>query len=134
MAVTEFQSRILQLLVGSRIKHGESYIVRDLFRGSDEDLLAALAAAVLLGLGVVAWVGRGLFVMQLSVYDARSDFWEHAGVLRALMDSPLSPRNPHLDTADPSPRFMPLYVLVAIAASASVGVVFGFVPARRASR
>ncbi|HOU89792.1 MAG TPA: hypothetical protein PLU22_02040 [Polyangiaceae bacterium] len=77
------------------------------------------ALFVLLGLGVVAWVGRGLFVMQLSVYDPRSDFWEHAGVLRALMDSPLSPRNPHLDTADPSPRFMPLYVLVAIAARLS---------------
>ncbi len=26
MAVTEFQSRILQLLAGSRIKHGESYV------------------------------------------------------------------------------------------------------------
>ena len=47
MAVTEFQSRILQLLVGSRIKHGESYIVRDLFRGSDEDLLAALVAGTI---------------------------------------------------------------------------------------
>ncbi len=83
-------------------------------------LAAALAwwptvVFVLLGLALVAWVGRGLFVLQVSFFDARSDYWEHAGVLRALMDSPLSPRNSHLDTADPSPRFMPLFVLVAIA-------------------
>ncbi len=83
-------------------------------------LAAALAwwptvVFVLLGLALVAWVGRGLFVLQVSLFDARSDYWEHAGVLRALMDSPLSPQNSHLDTADPSPRFMPLFVLVAIA-------------------
>ncbi|MBN2196419.1 MAG: hypothetical protein JW751_26645 [Polyangiaceae bacterium] len=71
---------------------------------------------VLLGLGVVLWVGRSLFVTQLATYNPRSDFWEHSGVLRALMDNPLHPRNPHLDSDDASSRYMPLFVGVAIVA------------------
>ncbi len=71
---------------------------------------------LLLAAGVLGWVGRSLFVAPLAQASTRSDFWEHAAALRALMDAPFSPQNPHLDTADPSPRFIPEFVLLALLA------------------
>lgn len=87
-------------------------------------LLAALRAEwptvvfALLAIGVLGWVGRSLFLAPLAQASMRSDFWEHAAALRALMDAPFSPQNPHLDTADPSPRFIPEFVLLALLARA----------------
>ena len=47
MALTDFQRDLLRLLSLSRLEGSDSYIVRDLFRGSDDDLLAALAAGTI---------------------------------------------------------------------------------------
>ncbi len=70
----------------------------------------------LLASGVLGWVGQSLFVAPLAQASTRSDCWEHAAALRALIDAPFSPQNPHLDTADPSPRFIPEFVLLALVA------------------
>lgn len=74
---------------------------------------------------VVAWVGRELFVTQVGTYNARSDFWEHAGVLRALIDDPWHPGNPHLDSAAASSRYMPHFLGIALLARLAALDAFG---------
>ncbi|MES1174463.1 MAG: hypothetical protein ABUL62_09040 [Myxococcales bacterium] len=45
-----------------------------------------------------------------------SDYWEHAAVLRALIDDPWRPSNPHLPNLVSSPRFGPVNVMMAFVA------------------
>jgi len=53
-----------------------------------------------------------------GTYAAHSDYWEHSGVLHALIANPWHPANPHLLSPVSSPRFGPLAVLNALVARA----------------
>ena len=87
----------------------DSPAVAMLLRAEWATLLFALAAVAL-----IVWVGHNLFVLHLGANHIRADYWEHTAAIRALMDAPFHPRNPQLDTEDPSPRFTPEYVLLSI--------------------
>ena len=53
--------------------------------------------------------------LRAGTFGEYSDYWEHAAVLRTLIDHPFHPPNPHLPIATSSPRFGPLSVLGALA-------------------
>ncbi|HEY8947122.1 MAG TPA: hypothetical protein VIM73_22920, partial [Polyangiaceae bacterium] len=79
------------------------------------------AAALVYGcvaLALLAWVTRDAFFVRVITFSPGSDYWEHSATMRALMDSPWRPRNPHLDSLDPSPRFVPVFLLSALLARA----------------
>ncbi|HEV8551328.1 MAG TPA: hypothetical protein VGQ57_19905, partial [Polyangiaceae bacterium] len=71
---------------------------------------------VALSLGVLAWLWHDAFSIRSGTYTPSSDYWEHASAVRALLDDPLHPRNPQVDSPESSPRFNPIYVLVAAVA------------------
>ncbi len=73
-----------------------------------------LALYLALGAAFVLWIGWEGFRARIATFSPRSDFWEHAAVMRALLDSPWHPANPQLKSAVSSPRFGPQFVLVAL--------------------
>ncbi len=73
-----------------------------------------LCAYVLLSAAIVCWVSWEAFYVRAITYSPNADYWEHSGVLRALLDSPFRPKTPHLGGTASSPRFGPQVVLVAL--------------------
>jgi len=66
-------------------------------------------------LGYVTW---DAFWLRSATYIPTSDYWEHSAVLRALMDNPWHPKNPHVVSPASSPRFGPQFILIALLARA----------------
>ncbi|HET9955014.1 MAG TPA: hypothetical protein VFQ61_10945 [Polyangiaceae bacterium] len=81
----------------------------------------ALLAYGVLALGLLAWVAWDAFSVRLVTFGSTADYWEHSATLRALIESPFHPRNPHLVSAAPSPRFIPSFLLCALLAKAMGG-------------
>jgi len=73
-------------------------------------------AFALCALGVVIWLSYDAIGVRVVTYEGGSDYWEHSATLRALIEHPLRPRNPHLESTAPSARFGPQFVLVALVA------------------
>ena len=71
-----------------------------------------------LALGLLGWVTWEAFWLRSVTYIATADYWEHSAVLRALIDHPWHPGNPHLLSSASSPRFGPQFVLIALVARA----------------
>jgi len=65
-------------------------------------------------LGVIAWVSYDAIWVRAVTYEGGSDYWEHSATLRALIEHPFRPQNPHLASTAPSARFGPQFVLVAL--------------------
>lgn len=86
--------------------------LRDLGKHVGALVYLVLAAALL------AWVTWDAFWVKLITFHPGSDYWEHAGVMRALLDDPFHPSNPHVVYSAPSPRFVPLFVGAALLARA----------------
>jgi hypothetical protein len=76
------------------------------------------AASVLVAVAMVGCILCAELRLRAGTFSDLSDYWEHAAVLRALMDHPFRPSNPHLAIATSSPRFGPIAVLVALASRA----------------
>ncbi len=72
----------------------------------------------LLGILLVAWVGHEAFTTQVITAYITSDFWEHSATFRALLEDGLIPSAPHENSDASSPRYMPHYLLLALAAKA----------------
>ncbi|MET0413971.1 MAG: hypothetical protein ABW217_21860 [Polyangiaceae bacterium] len=68
----------------------------------------------LLGSALVIWIGREAFSTRLITQLQGSDYWEHSAALRALIEAPLHPGNPHLVSDTLSPRYNPVYILIAL--------------------
>lgn len=68
----------------------------------------------LLGSALVVWIGREAFSTRLITQSQGADYWEHSAALRALIESPLHPGNPHLVSDTLSPRYNPVYILIAL--------------------
>lgn len=75
-------------------------------------------AFVGLALALVLWIADDAFGARVVTLSQGADYWEHSAALRELIDHPFSPRNPHLNSLEPSPRFVPLFILCALAARA----------------
>ncbi|HET9930932.1 MAG TPA: hypothetical protein VFQ35_09605, partial [Polyangiaceae bacterium] len=75
-------------------------------------------AFVLLGLALVVWIADDAFGARVVTLSQGADYWEHSATMRELMDHPFSPRNPHLNSAESSPRFVPLFIVLALVARA----------------
>jgi hypothetical protein len=56
--------------------------------------------------------------LQAGTYGQHGDYWEHTGVLHALIVNPWHPANPHLLSPASSPRFGPVAVVNALVARA----------------
>jgi hypothetical protein len=69
-----------------------------------------------LAVALFLWLSGSLLTRPLaaSVYDL--DTWDHTAALRAWSSDLGSPGNPHLATDDPSPRYMPYFLPLAITA------------------
>jgi hypothetical protein len=67
---------------------------------------------------LVAWIAWDSIAVRLVTYMGGADYWEHTATLRALIEHPFSPRNPQVLSPEPSPRFGPHYVIVALVARA----------------
>lgn len=80
-------------------------------------------AFVLLGLGIVIWVGWDAAYVRSITYSRGSDYWEHTAVLRALIEDPFRPVHPMTGSDVGSPRFSPHFLWVALLSRA-----FGFDP------
>ncbi len=65
---------------------------------------------ILIGISILTFIYLDNQLNDSPFQHAYSDAWEHTAALSELIESPLYPRNPHLSTSAPSPRFMPLYV------------------------
>ena len=76
---------------------------------------------VALALAALIWVSDTLFMRGYATASTKSDYWEHTAALRALIEHPWHPGNPHLATNDASPRFTPEFVLLALVAR-TIGV------------
>jgi len=79
------------------------------------------AGYLALALAFVAWIAGESFTLHDATYSTRSDYWEHAAVMHALIASPLHPQNPHLASPASSPRFGPQMLLGALWARAFHG-------------
>lgn len=75
------------------------------------DVLYALLASA-----IVVWVHWDAFHFRLITFSPGADYWEHAAVLRALLDNPWHPAHPLIATDAASPRFGPHFLLVALLA------------------
>jgi hypothetical protein len=75
-------------------------------------------AFVVLGLALVVWIADDAFGARVVTLSQGADYWEHSATLRELIDHPFSPRNPHLNSPDPSPRFVPSFIFTALVARA----------------
>lgn len=73
-------------------------------------------AFVLAALGIFCWVSYDAVFLRSVTYDPGVDYWEHSAALRALMEHPLHPQNPHLVSPAPSSRFGPQFLIVALLA------------------
>ncbi len=73
------------------------------------DVLYILLSLIICGPVLVA-----IFAAPLVFHLSGSDVWEHLAALRQLQADPWAPSNPHLDSFDSSPRFMPLFVVFAV--------------------
>lgn len=72
--------------------------------------IAYMALAALL----VFWIGHEASTTRLITYSQGTDYWEHSAAVRALLESPTSPGNPHLRSQASSPRYNPLYLGLAL--------------------
>ncbi|MFZ5893032.1 MAG: hypothetical protein ACOY0T_18375 [Myxococcota bacterium] len=77
---------------------------------------AAEISFVVLGALLTAWIASDAFTSRVVTLSQGADYWEHSATLRALIDHPFSPQNPHFANAVPSPRFVPLFILAALVA------------------
>lgn len=73
---------------------------------------------VLLACSLWLWVSHEALTSRVATLSPGADYWEHSATLRALQESPLHPKNPHLVSSAPSPRFIPSFILVALLANA----------------
>ncbi len=69
---------------------------------------------LLLSTALLTWISWDAYGPRLVTFGPGSDIWEHTATLRALIDDPLHPRNPHLVSTASSPRFTPHYLLIAL--------------------
>lgn len=69
---------------------------------------------LLLSLALFVAVAVDAFTLRMATGTPTGDFWEHSATLRALLEDPWHPSNPHLASSDPSPRFIPLFVFAAL--------------------
>lgn len=74
---------------------------------------------LLLGELLLWWVVRDATSSRAVTYSQGADYWEHAAALRALIDSPWSPGNPQVASNTLSPRYTPVYLLVALISRAA---------------
>lgn len=88
------------------------YIVAGV-RRSWAALAYGLCAAALL-----AWIAQDSWSTRLITYHQGTDYWEHAAALRALLDSPFDPGDPHLVSDALSPRYTPIYLALALVGKA----------------
>jgi hypothetical protein len=73
---------------------------------------------VLLAVALLAWVTDDAFTSRIVTVSQGADYWEHSATLRALLDDPWHPKNPHLVSPASSPRFVPPFILAALIARA----------------
>lgn len=73
--------------------------------------IQARSSFLLLSALLLLFIAADMIWIGSPFYFIFSDAWEHTGTLSELLRSPFSPGNPHVDTAEPSARFMPLFVL-----------------------
>jgi hypothetical protein len=73
------------------------------------DLLFAV-----LSLAIFVWVAGDAFTTRVVTTSQGTDYWEHSATLRALLDSPWHPKNPHLVSDASSPRFVPTFIVSAL--------------------
>jgi hypothetical protein len=78
----------------------------------------AVTLYVLCAASLVFWIGYEASTTRLITFSQGADYWEHSAALHALIESPFSPGNPHLRSPALSPRYHPLYVLVALVSRA----------------
>jgi hypothetical protein len=71
---------------------------------------------VVCALSIFVWVSFDAVRVRSVTYEGGSDYWEHSAALRALLEKPWHPDNPHLVSRAPSSRFGPQFVLVALLA------------------
>ncbi len=69
---------------------------------------------VVISLAILWWVTWEAFRVRGITYSPSADYWEHSATLRALLDNPWHPKNPHLVSPASSPRFGPQFVLIAL--------------------
>jgi hypothetical protein len=74
---------------------------------------------LLLSLAVLVWVTQDAFSTRIVTLSQGADYWEHSATFRALIDHPLHPQNPHLVSPASSPRFIPSFIVIALAARAA---------------
>lgn len=91
------------------------------------------ALFVLLATGLFIWVTWEASTTRLVTTSPGADYWEHSATMRALLDNPWHPKNPHLVSPASSPRFVPLFILAALIGRAfgvdalgAMGIVTGF--------
>jgi hypothetical protein len=65
------------------------------------------------------WIVRDATSSRVVTYSQGADYWEHAAALRALIESPWSPGDPQLKSDTLSPRYTPVYLVVALIARAA---------------
>ena len=78
------------------------------------------AYVILTGL-IGAWLFWDAFVFQLVTYSPYADYWEHTELFTEWLRNFSSPMNPHVLSADLSPRYMPWFFVLTW-----LGTVFGF--------
>ncbi|HEY2408472.1 MAG TPA: hypothetical protein VGI10_20845 [Polyangiaceae bacterium] len=76
-------------------------------------------AFLALGGALLAFVCWEACCVRVITHSPNADYWEHAAVLRALMQSLLHPGNPQLVSGATSARYGPQFVLVALLARAA---------------
>jgi hypothetical protein len=78
-------------------------------RRYSRELLYLMLSALILW-----WVTWEAFYVRGITFSPSADYWEHSATLRALLDNPWHPKNPHLVSLASSPRFGPQFVLIAL--------------------
>lgn len=71
---------------------------------------------IALSLAIFVWVAEDAFTTRVVTVSQGTDYWEHSATLRALLDSPWHPKNPHLVSPASSPRFVPTFIFSALLA------------------
>lgn len=110
------QRRIVSPLSDTRVVNGALRGLRWLgsFLGKNWSDLAF----VLLSVALFLWVTKDAFSTRIVTLSQSADYWEHSATLRALLDDPWHPKNPHLVSPASSPRFVPPFLLAALFARA----------------
>jgi hypothetical protein len=86
--------------------------LRWLLRNASDVSFVALAMAL------TVWIASDAFGARVVTLSQGADYWEHSATLRELIEHPFAPQNPHLGSSAASPRFVPLFILVALIARA----------------